>query len=485
MTLIQTIEANHNGKSIFCRAQWYMPYIHFYILSFLIFLNTNIASGQNHDTFWDQLRQMQNGLPSTITPDVSYPHNSGITMGANAQDIINQVNSQASQQMGFTPPPTQEQIMQDLENQCRGQFEKSKSAQQIQELYSIIAEDVNTHSQLAPIDHKDPNLQKTLPYFQQAAKKLEAMIDGKQPINLKLAVFLSENPIQNNSISYKTYLNQIGRLVTICKETIIENNKDLTDPDAVHWAIQRLYRDTFQVTLNGKKKAIYPFTYDFEDFSGKNDIRKLFVTKLLTTHTGQCHSMPLLYAILAQELSVRASIVYSPHHSFIKYKNKTGWHNFESTCGGYTTDIDVVSSGFISTESVENGIYMRPISLRETVAECLSDLLITYEDRFGEDQFELHGADFILKRFPSDAEGLELKGEWITEDFKALYKKLGYPKYADLEKHPDLKQKVITMKAYDDQMDHLGFTETPDDAYQAWLKSIKIKQQEQSKRTLK
>jgi hypothetical protein len=36
----------------------------------------------------------------------------------------------------------------------------------------------------------------------------------------------------------------------------------------------------------------YPFVYDFEDAIGRNDWTKMFVSKLLEEHNGNCHSLP-------------------------------------------------------------------------------------------------------------------------------------------------------------------------------------------------
>lgn len=58
------------------------------------------------------------------------------------------------------------------------------------------------------------------------------------------------------------------------------------------------------MTLGGvRHKAI---RYDFEDYMGAKDWSKMFVSKLLKTGSGQCHSMPLLYLMLAEEMNTEA-----------------------------------------------------------------------------------------------------------------------------------------------------------------------------------
>jgi|GEM_PF-6378361 len=61
--------------------------------------------------------------------------------------------------------------------------------------------------------------------------------------------------------------------------------------------------------------------YDFVDFWGREDTRKVFVTKLLATNSGQCQSLPQLYLILAEELGTTAYLAFSPEHSYIKFQD--------------------------------------------------------------------------------------------------------------------------------------------------------------------
>lgn len=62
--------------------------------------------------------------------------------------------------------------------------------------------------------------------------------------------------------------------------------------------------------------------YDFEDFYARGDLSKYMVSKLLAQNTGQCHSLPLLYLILAEELGVKAHLCFSPNHSILNYQTK-------------------------------------------------------------------------------------------------------------------------------------------------------------------
>jgi hypothetical protein len=403
-----------------------------------------------------------------------------------SQRIVQEQYDNATKAMGYTPPPTQEQILQNLENARRGQSQKAKWEQQLEEVYRILGEEKITAQQLEEADPKTAEYAKYHGCFTSAAAELIEMLDGRKPLSLKRAVFLSENPSQGNALNYAAYCTDIQRYVHICKEIIAVNRLNPKDKDAKNWAIQRLYADTVRLTFAGKKQIIYPFTYDFEDYSGRQDIRKLFVTKLLKQHSGQCHSMPLLYAILAQELHTDAFIAYSPSHSYIMFKDKkAGWHNFETTCGIYTSPTDLLASGYIKGEAVENGLYLRPTTLREMVASCLADLITTYQDRFGNDDFISGTVAKILAYYPHHTAALMIRSNFITADMRKKKREYSNPNYADLDKYPDLKAKVVTMKSTYDAMDNLGFADMPDEAYQAWLKSIDRRKGEQEKQAFR
>jgi hypothetical protein len=48
--------------------------------------------------------------------------------------------------------------------------------------------------------------------------------------------------------------------------------------------------------------------YDFEDLMGQKDRSKMFVTKLLDTNTGNCHSLPFIFKILSNEMKISSCI---------------------------------------------------------------------------------------------------------------------------------------------------------------------------------
>ena len=82
-----------------------------------------------------------------------------------------------------------------------------------------------------------------------------------------------------------------------------------------------------------------PYSYDFDDPFGHKDWDNMFVSKLLNTGKGNCHSLPYLYKIIAEELGISAHLALAPNHIYIKHKNeKDGWYNTELTSGIFPID---------------------------------------------------------------------------------------------------------------------------------------------------
>ncbi len=49
----------------------------------------------------------------------------------------------------------------------------------------------------------------------------------------------------------------------------------------------------------------------------------MFVSTLIATGKGNCHSMPLLYKLIMDELGEKCWLALAPNHMYIKSKNAT------------------------------------------------------------------------------------------------------------------------------------------------------------------
>ncbi|SFF54223.1 hypothetical protein [Thermoflexibacter ruber] len=158
-----------------------------------------------------------------------------------------------------------------------------------------------------------------------AFSSMQNMLAGKEKMNFKKTVFLTENAFSHNQLDIVQFNKQIRLLVGLSKEFSQANPiNNYTQKGkatvALRGAVFKVMTDTVTILLpNGEKAYHLPFTYDFEDYFGEQDWTKMFVTKLLATRKGNCHSLPYLYKILCEELGVSANLALAPNHIYIKH----------------------------------------------------------------------------------------------------------------------------------------------------------------------
>ena len=161
-----------------------------------------------------------------------------------------------------------------------------------------------------------------------------------------------------------------------------------------------------------------PFTYDFEDFSGADDYTKLFVTKVMRTHSGQCRSLPMYYMVLAEAIGAEAHITFAPQHLFIRHRDEQDpakWVNVELTTQSLSREIFYIENFGISDNAIRNKVYLYPLSDRETIAYLLSELAAAYGRRFGRhDDFILRCTRKALDYYPQNTLALQLKGNTLN-----------------------------------------------------------------------
>lgn len=301
-------------------------------------------------------------------------------------------------------------------------------------------------------------------HYWQAFKEIKSMLDQKQ-LDFKKAVFLTENAWFEDSMSYELFDNEIQNLVKLCKQVSLSKNivYDLSDYESVNLnaSIFKVITDTIVFVNNGIYLSL-PYRYDFEDFTGSKNWSSMFVLKLLATHKGNCHSLPFLYKILALELNAKAWIAFAPHHIYIKSKcKKTGMYNTELTSAEFPTDAWIACSGYISTESIQSGIYMDTLSLKQSVAYTLYDLAKSYQRKFGNEdgKFLINSLNELLKNYPNTINALLLKASVLTRFVQANKLSETHSQYQEMEQTYVLINK-------------LGYNEMPEQNYQEWLKKL-------------
>ncbi len=326
-------------------------------------------------------------------------------------------------------------------------------------------------------------------YFK-AFNELNTMLD-KGTLDLKRAVFLVEHAY-DTTLTYERFKNQISKLVEIIA---LKMKQDRVSPNDNMGKIMTLFKfmaDTITVQHPATEKRIttYPKTYDFADFYGAQDYSKMFVTKVIRTGTGQCHSLPLLFLILAQEVGAKAYLSTSPEHSYVKFVDDMGnLQNIELTNGMFTTDQFILQSGYVKASAIKNKIYMDTLGLRKVVLDQLNDLSNSYARQFGYDDFAIKCGERILNEHPNNIRGYMQLGNYynmLAIKIQNEYKMKGWGQ-REFEQDSEARRIFSTAMKLNETIDNLGFAEMPPDVYANWLNMLKnedMKQQHLERKTL-
>lgn len=350
--------------------------------------------------------------------------------------------------------------------------------QKERELYQLINSEndkITIQNQPTSTNEKDPlfwladtnstTFQNYAKHYNSAYNEIVNMLSGKTELNLKRAIFVTENAFFQNKLDYKNYCNQINELVVSCKKIISQNKLNLDNFMVGHFAIQTLFREKI--------------SYDFDDYMGENDHTKHFVTKLLNTKTGQCHSLPLLYLILAEELNINAFLGLAPNHSYIKFGNQYQSYNFETTNGNFVSDQWIVASGYVSATAVKNGIYLAPLGKQYVIAENLNYLSLGLEFLAGKSTFSEKCALTTLKFFPNSIHALMILNNLNVANCANTAKKYKFPKETDYYKYPELKKQFDEMVDFETHIEQTGFIQIPPEQYELWQQTVNEAKQQQ------
>jgi len=251
-----------------------------------------------------------------------------------------------------------------------------------------------------------------------------------------------------------------------------------TDNLAKIMTIYKFMADTTKVFVSSKEKVIVskPMLYDFEDYGGKKDITKVFVSKLLRTGTGQCMSLPMLYYLFAKEFKVDVNLAFAPEHSYITFKDNLGkTQNIELTGRMFTTTDFYWQTGFIKSEQAKSGIYLRPLSEKETIAHLLTTLTISYVRTMGTDERVLEMALTAQKHAPNDLAANMILAGYSRDLYNHILRQYDVYNLGEDELLADGKAQAVNKSmnlAFDHLMKDLGYAKMPDWAYQEWLKGV-------------
>lgn len=320
--------------------------------------------------------------------------------------------------------------------------------------------------------------------YDRAFQQIDSMLEETWPLSLKEAVFIVENAYFSDSLSHEEFGKRITFISEVTRQLIASRELIYNMPDreevSKHAAIFSVITDSIPVLIDtGRIVYILPYTYDFNDIWGDMEWSNMFVSKLLATRTGNCHSLPLLYKIIADEIGAKAHIAIVPNHMYIKVQNKVnGWYNTELTSGVFPFDSWLMASGYIHLDAIVNKLYMEALSDKQTIALCMTDLAKGYERKLGQEanrEFIIKCCDVSLKYYPDYINALLLRAETKKKIFDSIMAENNAKDPQDIMHLPQAKVIFAEMTEEYSRIHDLGYRKMPESKYMDWLLLLKEK----------
>ena len=418
-------------------------------------------------------------------------------MGATANDIMEQTYRNAEQHMGaymnrpwLTPEQNkkaaQQYQIQQLQKQsgygnptAENNFNQmTPQAKMEKEMVDLLKENQNGNSITSEKDYYNSDYFKNdFSNYIKAKNIVKEMLIGKQTMSIKDAFYFSEAAFGNLHLTYEEYNKTITENVNFIRQWLKEKGYNPTDPEALHFGIQKFMSDTLYITVDGKRNGHIPYYYDYIDAISGKDRRNYFVTKTIATGSGQCHTFPITYLILAEALGIEANLAYNPQHSFIRYKNNQGAViNYETTVDKFLPNSFYIETLPVMAEAQRNDFYVTELSKKQVVASVLFDLAVNFIK-----EHWLHDKSFIIDCINSAEPYFPRQGfintannylhkRLYADDFNNKIQEKGIKDLKEMEKYPDVLQAYKNYYGYMESVSKLGIQDFPEAEYLQLLK---------------
>ena len=320
--------------------------------------------------------------------------------------------------------------------------------------------------------------------YDEAYKSINAMLNEEKPYSFKKAVFEVENAYKQGLLDTTYYYSAIKTMAQLTQSVIQSRTlKDYPHSDREkvkkYAALYTVMKDSITVNFSDGTSQWTPFTYDFNDVWGDKDWSNMFVSKLLDSHEGNCHSLPYLYKILAEEIGVDAHLALAPNHVYIKHRNqKDGWYNTELTSGYFPIDAWIMASGYVHLDGIRNGLYMKALDDKESLALLLVDLAQGFDKRFPDNDgaFILKCVNTSLQYYPNLINALLLKLE-TTKKVLELFVEGKKESFEDIFDYKEAREIWSDLSSLVTHIHDLGYRQMPKEMYLDWLVSLKEEQE--------
>lgn len=314
--------------------------------------------------------------------------------------------------------------------------------------------------------------------FESAYSELQQMLMGQAEIDFVKAIYLVESAY-DQSLGWDEYISMFNNSKQVIERLIIQDGLDPNDNMAKIMSIFKYMADTTEVFFEEREKFIKtnPMLYDYDDYAGKKDATKIFVSKKLRTGTGQCMSLPTLFYLYAKALNTKdVFLAVAPQHSYITFKDKLeNWHNIELTGRMFSTDDFQWQGGFVKAPQVKSGIYLKPLNDKETIAYFLTTLAITYIKSFGNDNRAYDMALTAKQYFPNSLTANKIVAGYFQDTYQNIQRQYAVHRLTQNDFDNDSRAKAIKAQR-DEAIEYLykglGYAKIPDWAYEEWLEGV-------------
>jgi len=311
-------------------------------------------------------------------------------------------------------------------------------------------------------------------HFYSAKQELVNMLEGKTPLDYERAIFIIEDAYWENKNDFNLYQSildfhteNILRIIAAKNNetqnfnaTLLETEeqkKEKYDRALTNLAIFSYITDTSLFLGNNKTFLHFPFRYSTNDPLGTLNWRNTQVFNLLDAKnkSGNCFALVSLFKIFSERLNSKAIICTAPGHVYIRHSDNKGiYHNVELATRSFPGTGSMETLTYTTDEATKNGISLRELDLKQSIALCLVYLAKGYEYKFNtrNDDFILECAELALKYDSLNLNAMLLKAEVLEERIIAKNKPV-----AQLQKDKDF----VDYENYINKLFSLGYREMP------------------------
>lgn len=204
-----------------------------------------------------------------------------------------------------------------------------------------------------------------------------------------------------------------------------------------------------------------PFKYDLDDPLGNNIKTKLLPT-YIATKKGNCISMPLLFMLLGQRLGIDLALTTVPEHTLVKWRDRESgkYYNIEATSGGLPArDVWINQQHPMTDKAIASGIYLRPLSKKETIVEEATPLLELYAKQIQPERM-IYLANLLLEYDPKNVTAmLELAAAYHLIEKSQFESKYPQTKDIPLEKRQYFMEVEYSIDYWFKRAEALGWRE--------------------------